>query len=88
MAIQTEALKQTLKTDILEILNKPISEDSKDGDVKQRFAESLANAIGDRLDAWIKTAVVTVPAGIPVATAGSPTAQSGATTAPATGTIS
>lgn len=56
--------------------------------VKNRFAENISNAIADGVDAWIKTATVTVAEGIPVATAGSPTAQTGATTAPGTGIIS
>lgn len=88
MALATEALKLALKADILEILNTPITEKSSDAEVKNNFATKLANAIGDRLDAWIKTGTVTVPAGIPVSTAGSPTAQTGATTGPGTGTIS
>lgn len=88
MALATEALKLALKADILEILNTPITEKSSDAEVKNNFATKLANAIGDRLDAWIKTGTVTVPPGIPVSTAGSPTAQTGVTTGPGTGTIS
>ena len=87
MALATEALKLALKSDILEILNTPISEKSSDVEVKNNFATKLADAIGNRLDTWIKTGTVTVQPGIPVSTAGSPTAQTGATTGPGTGTI-
>lgn len=87
MALATEALKAALKVDILDILNTPITEKSNDAEVKNNFAIKLSNAIGDRLDAWIKTGTVTVQPGIPVATAGSPVAQTGATTGPGTGTI-
>lgn len=87
MALQTNLLKQLLKSDIIDILNSPIDENSKDSEVKNNFATKLADAIGDRLDAWIKTGVVTVQPGIPVSTAGSPTAQTGVTTGPGTGTI-
>ena len=87
MALATEVLKSALKSDILDILNTPISEKSSDAEVKNNFATKLANAIGDRLDTWIKTGTVTVSPGIPVSTAGSPTAQTGATTGPGTGTI-
>jgi hypothetical protein len=48
------------------------------------FANSLAGVIANA----IKSATVTVSAGIPVTTAGSPTAQTGATTGPGTGTLS
>ncbi len=88
MALATEVLKLALKEDILEILNTPITEKSSDAEVKNNFATKLANAIGDRLDTWIKTGTVTVSPGIPVSTAGSPVAQTGATTGPGTGTIS
>ena len=87
MALATAALKAALKTDILDILNTPITEQSSDAEVKNNFATKLANAIGDRLDTWIKTGTVTVQPGIPVSTAGSPVAQTGATTGPGTGTI-
>lgn len=87
MALATAALKAALKTDILDILNTPITEQSSDAEVKNNFATKLADAIGDRLDTWIKTGTVTVQPGIPVSTAGSPVAQTGATTGPGTGTI-
>ena len=87
MALATAALKAALKADILNILNTPITEQSSDAEVKNNFATKLANAIGDRLDTWIKTGTVTVQPGIPVSTAGSPVAQTGTTTGPGTGTI-
>lgn len=48
------------------------------------FARSLAGII----DGYIRSATITVPAGIAVSTTGSPTAQTGATTATATAQIS
>ena len=48
------------------------------------FAERMAGII----DAYIKSATVTVPSGIPVSTAGSATSQTGATTVTATAKIS
>ena len=50
-------------------------------------AAKVASAIASRVDAYIKTATITVSPGIPVATAGSPAAQTGATTGPGTATI-
>lgn len=49
------------------------------------LAEGIANAIIPFLTANV---LVTIPAGVPVATAGGPAAQTGATTAPGLGTIS
>lgn len=51
-------------------------------------AAKVAEAVANRVDAYIKSATITVAAGIPVATAGSPTAQTGTTTGPGTATIS
>lgn len=48
------------------------------------FARSLAGII----DGYIRSATITVPAGIAVSTTGSPTAQTGATTSTATAQIS
>lgn len=53
-------------------------------DASNKIAEIIAN----RVDAYIKSATITVSPGIPVATAGSPAAQTGATTGPGTATIS
>jgi hypothetical protein len=88
MPLQTEVLRNTLKAKIKEALDQPINEKSDSEAVKNRFAENISNAIADGVDAWIKTATVTVAQGIPVSTTGSPAAQTGATTAPGTGTIS
>lgn len=88
MPIATEALRSTLTQRIKSALDQPITEASNSDEVKQRFAENIANAIADGVDAWIKTATVTVQPGIPVSTAGSPTAQTGATTGNGIGTIS
>lgn len=49
-----------------------------------QYATQLAAAI----DAYIKTATVTTPLGVLVATTGSPTAQTGATTEAGIGTVS
>jgi len=49
--------------------------------------QRMAAAIGNAIDAFVKSGTVTVEAGIPVSTAGSATAQTGATTATGTGTI-
>lgn len=88
MPIATEALRVSLTQGIKNALDQPIDETSNSNEVKQRFAQNIANAIADGIDAWIKTATVTVQAGIPVSTSGSPTAQTGVTTGQGTGTIS
>lgn len=88
MPIATEALRVSLTQGIKDALDQPIDETSNSDEVKQRFAQNIANAIADGVDAWIKTATVTVQAGIPVSTSGSPTAQTGVTTGQGTGTIS
>lgn len=74
-------VKTTLKADILNLLT-GMRDKTEVSD--NEFADKLASAI----DAYIKTATITVPAGIAVATTGSPAAQTGATTAPATALIS
>lgn len=88
MPIATEALRASLTQGIKYALDQPINETSNSDEVKQRFAQNIANAIADGVDAWIKTATVTVQSGIPVSTSGSATAQTGATTGQGTGTIS
>lgn len=88
MPIATEALRASLTQGIKDALDQPINETSNSDEVKQRFAQNIANAIADGVDAWIKTATVTVKSGIPVSTSGSATAQTGATTGQGTGTIS
>lgn len=88
MPIATEALRASLTQGIKDALDQPIDETSNSDEVKQRFAQNIANAIADGVDAWIKTATVTVQSGIPVSTSGSATAQTGVTTGQGTGTIS
>ena len=73
-------VKNTLKAGILNLLtNMRTKEEVSD----EYFADQLSTLI----DTYIKSATVTVAAGIPVSTAGSATAQTGATTAPGTGTL-
>ncbi len=72
--------KATLNTQIKKLLSDMRSREEV-SDVE--FAERLSSMI----DAYVKTATITVAAGIPVSTAGSPTAQTGATTAPTVATI-
>lgn len=74
-------VKSTLKASILSLLSS-MREKTEISD--EEFADKLATAI----DSYIKSATVTVAAGIAVATSGSPTSQTGVTTAPGTGTIS
>ena len=56
------------------------------------FTDVLSKVLSDQLsvaiDTYIKTATVTTPAGVPVATAGTAAAQTGETTAPGIGTVS
>ena len=84
MPINTEGLRTTLKQKIKEALDAPISNESDSEKVKQDFADSIANAVADGVDAWINTATVTVQPGIPVTTS----TGAGTTTGPGTGTIS
>lgn len=84
MPINTEGLRTTLKQKIKEALDAPISNESDSEKVKQDFADSIANAVADGVDAWIKTATVTVQPGIPVTTS----TGAGTTTGLGTGTIS
>ncbi|MEI6061943.1 MAG: hypothetical protein WCR72_14670 [Bacteroidota bacterium] len=72
--------KATLKTGI-KTLAQTIAESAGTYD---DFADGLANLI----DAYVKTATVTIAAGIAVATAGSATAQTGTTTSTGIGTLS
>ena len=87
MALATQVLQANLQRKIKAILDAPFDEKSDPEQVKMKFAQELSTAIADEMDMWIKTGMVTVQPGIPVATAGSPTAQTGATTGPGTGTI-
>ena len=87
MALATQVLQVNLQRKIKAILDAPFDKKSDPEQVKTKFAQELSTAIADEIDAWIKTGMVTVQPGIPVATAGSPTAQTGTTTGPGTGTI-
>ena len=87
MALATQVLQANLQRKIKAILDAPFDEKSDPEQVKIKFAQELSTAIADEMDMWIKTGMVTVQPGIPVATAGSPTAQTGTTTGPGTGTI-
>lgn len=74
-------VKQTLKSGILALVTEMRT---KEENADEYFADQLSTLI----DAYIKTAMVTVAVGIPVATAGTAAAQTGATTGPGTGVIS
>ncbi|SDE76083.1 hypothetical protein [Riemerella columbipharyngis] len=77
MALNKQALKQGIVALQQEMMQKTEAD-------YNYYAERLATLI----DAFVKSGMVTVQAGIPVSTAGSPTAQTGATTSTGTGTIS
>lgn len=74
-------VKTVLKQEILSLLTS-MREKTEVSD------DELAGRLATAFDSYIKSATVTVAAGIAVSTTGSPTAQTGATTAPGTGTIS
>jgi hypothetical protein len=76
MALVQATLKQNLITLFNQMKQSEMSE--------EQYADNLSAIITN----YIKTATVTVSAGIPVATAGSAAAQTGATTAPGTGSLS
>lgn len=72
-------VQATLKQNLLNLFNQ-----MKQSEMSEAvFADQLATILNNH----IKTAVVTVNAGIPVATAGSAVAQTGSTTAPGTGSL-
>ena len=74
-------VKETLTAGILSLLT----------DMRERTEISdseAARRLADMIDSYIKSATITVPAGIPVSTSGGPAAQSGATTAPQEAQIS
>lgn len=77
MALVKSKLKETLFSLLSEMREKTEVSDDE-------FAERLATAIDD----YIRSATVTVEAGIAVTTSGSPTSQTGATTSTGTGKIS
>lgn len=86
MALATAVLIKNLTTRIKGVLDNPFDEKSNSEAVKQKFAEDLATAIGEEVDAWIKTGRVTTPPGVAVQV--TPTSGTGVTTAPGIGTIS
>jgi len=88
MPLNTEVLRNTLREKIKSALDAPITEKSDSDTVKRNLANSIADAIADGVDVWIKTATVTIPPGVAVSTSGSATSQVGATTAPGIGSIS
>lgn len=77
MALNKEILKQGIITLQQEMKTKTEPDEAY-------YAEQLATLI----DAYIRSATVTIPMGVPVSTAGTAVAQTGTTTAPAIGTIS
>lgn len=74
--------KDTIRGQVSELIqaNKKV----KPEEAEKAFADGLAGII----EAAIKSATVTVEAGIPVATAGTAAAQTGNTTGPGTGSLS
>lgn len=73
-------VKPTLKQQILSLLTSMRERDEVSDD---EFAERLSTII----DTYIKSATITVPAGITVSTTGGPAAQTGTTTSTATAKI-
>ena len=86
MALQTNVLIENLTNKIKDALDQPFDEKTSSEEIKMRFAKNIATAIGQEVDAWIKTGQVTTPAGVAVQV--TPTSGTGATTAPGIGTIS
>ena len=76
--------KVSLKSGIKSLMEDMFSRTDNTEQAMEDFATELSNLI----DAFVKTATVTTPAGVAVATAGSAVAQTGATTSPGIGSIS
>lgn len=87
MALATAVLQQNLQRKIKQALDASFDEKSDSDTIKLNFAKAVSQAIASEMETWIRTGIVTVQPGIPVATAGSPVSQTGATTGPGTGTI-
>lgn len=87
MALATDVLQQNLQRKIKQALDASFNEKSDSDTIKLNLAKAVSQAIASEMETWIKTGIVTVQPGIPVATAGSPAAQTGTTTGPGTGTI-
>ncbi|MCZ2140822.1 MAG: hypothetical protein LC096_05455 [Bacteroidia bacterium] len=79
MALVKANLKAAIKQAFLDQTTKT--------DNPQAAIDDVAGKIADAIDAFVKSATVTVAAGIPVATAGSATNQTGATTSTGSATI-
>jgi len=73
-------VQATLKTNLLSLFNLMKQNEMSEAN----FSDQLATIINNH----IKTAQVTVNAGIPVATSGSAAAQAGATSGPGSGSLS
>ena len=78
MALSSSVLKTALKAALI------ADAGALDNTATDQLAEVIATAVVDHITA---SAVVTIPAGVPVATTGTAAAQTGATTAPAVGAI-
>ena len=74
---------KTLGDEIAALITDPNAPDEMKNKIKKLW-EDICGAIVEHIE---QNAVVTVAAGIPVATSGSATAQTGATTSTGTGTI-
>ena len=74
---------KTLGDEIAALITDPNAPDEMKNKIKKLW-EDIGGAIVEHIE---QNAVVTVAAGIPVATSGSATAQTGATTSTGTGTI-
>lgn len=73
-------VKQTLQQQILGLLT----------DMRSRTEISdtdFASSLSDMIDSYIKSATITIAAGVPVSTTGGPAAQTGVTTAAAIANI-
>lgn len=69
-------VKQTLQQQVLDLLT----------DMRSRTQISdtdFASSLADLIDSYIKSATITIAAGVPVSTTGGPAAQTGVTTAAA-----
>jgi hypothetical protein len=69
-------------------LNKTTLEQEIKSALQEKDWDITASKIANAIDVYVKTATVTIPAGVAVATSGSAVAQTGATTAPGVGDLS
>lgn len=75
-------LNKTILATAIEIAIKDIEAETED--TRKLMASAIADAVIDHI---VANAIITVSAGILVATAGTAVSQTGATTSPGTGTI-